>query len=345
VDRVLGTIALVAGSTAIALLTLELGLRVFYDPQSLQPRWSVYEGKASAWCCPPLVEKYGRPVFAPGIAFEHCYGARLEDSHCVGYRLNRLGFRDREHRVEKPADVLRVVLLGDSFSFGEGVERQETFFGRLSARLQSDPSEGMRYEWINMAISGGDLSTHERVYSETASRFSPDVVVLQWNTNDIHDSAIENDHHRNIGVLYGKLVLEARAIHWSHLYRHVWFNLNLLGLSSDVSEVRADPALRRANFEKLGEFKDRIAPAQLVVLIFPEIAPFDPYRYQALVDSLEEFLVDRGIAYVNALPRLREHDARSLWVHPSDHHPNARAHEVVFEQLRDSPWFDRARAR
>jgi hypothetical protein len=37
--------------------------------------------------------------------------------------------------------------------------------------------------------------------------------------------------------------------------------------------------------------------------------------------------------YIDVLPCFRGHDPEALWVHPSDHHPNETAHQMVADVL------------
>ena len=54
---------------------------------------------------------------------------------CVEYRVNSLGFRDREFPKEKPAGELRVLAIGDSFTFGAGVQLDDCWVQLLERRL------------------------------------------------------------------------------------------------------------------------------------------------------------------------------------------------------------------
>src|SRR5882757_2911980 len=45
----------------------------------------------------------------------------------VRYKINSKGLRDRDYLYKKPADKIRVVALGDSLSFGEGIPFGDRF--------------------------------------------------------------------------------------------------------------------------------------------------------------------------------------------------------------------------
>src|SRR5215218_2569204 len=49
--------------------------------------------------------------------------------------INRHGMRDVEHAVEKPAGVLRIAVLGDSFAEALQVPVEQTFWSRLQQEL------------------------------------------------------------------------------------------------------------------------------------------------------------------------------------------------------------------
>src|SRR5687767_9932762 len=50
-------------------------------------------------------------------------------------RVNKLGLRGKETTVEKPAGVVRILVLGDSFTMGKGVQDDETFAVLLEKAL------------------------------------------------------------------------------------------------------------------------------------------------------------------------------------------------------------------
>lgn len=63
----------------------------------------------------------------------------------VQYFINSLGYRDREFTIEKPSDTYRIAVVGDSVTFGVGVELEETFVKGIERRFAADlPVPGKR---------------------------------------------------------------------------------------------------------------------------------------------------------------------------------------------------------
>src|SRR5262249_11129127 len=70
----------------------------------------------------------------------HAKMKRVQSEFQVVYRINSHGLRDDEIRLPKPPHVFRILLLGDSFTFGVGVELHETFTKQLGALLNQPGS-------------------------------------------------------------------------------------------------------------------------------------------------------------------------------------------------------------
>ena len=76
-------------------------------------------------------------------------GTDVKEEFVVTIRTNALGLRDRDYAATKRQHVLRrLLVLGDSMTFAEGVEAEETYPKFLEQAL------GDRYEVINAAIRG-----------------------------------------------------------------------------------------------------------------------------------------------------------------------------------------------
>jgi hypothetical protein len=52
----------------------------------------------------------------------------------VTYQINSYGLRDREFPLEKPPNTYRILMLGDSYTFGIGSNLEDTFSKRLEKK-------------------------------------------------------------------------------------------------------------------------------------------------------------------------------------------------------------------
>lgn len=102
------------------------------------------------------------------------------------YVINSLGLRDREFSKEKPDHVFRILMLGDSFTEGNGVNSAETFSKCLERMLDS-ANIPFHCEVINAGV--GSYSTlPEYLYLKTSGlQLQPDLVVLNFDMSDVYD--------------------------------------------------------------------------------------------------------------------------------------------------------------
>jgi hypothetical protein len=102
--------------------------------------------------------------------------------------VNSKSLRGAEIDYPKPAGEYRILVVGDSFTFAEQVNQQETFTQRLEDRLNAE-SSGLHYRVLN-AGSNGWATANEAVYlTKEGVRFRPDLVIVAlYVGNDISDN-------------------------------------------------------------------------------------------------------------------------------------------------------------
>ena len=91
------------------------------------------------------------------------------------------GLRDREYALAKPEGVQRILVLGDSVTFGTGVSRAETFPKRLEQKLRRS---GKQVEVINAGVNGYTAYNEVHYYLAEMRKYQPDVVLLAVVLND-----------------------------------------------------------------------------------------------------------------------------------------------------------------
>lgn len=141
----------------------------------------------------------------------------------VDVRLNALGFRERRLPSPKPAGVLRVIALGDSFTQGYGVEEDDAWPRRLESAL--DARRPGRYQVVNLGVPGTNPRDHLSHLRNPGLVYEPDVVLVTVMGNDVQERWVQ----REFGVQFasGVLVNARRALlepppAWTRLPRVVF---------------------------------------------------------------------------------------------------------------------------
>jgi lysophospholipase L1-like esterase len=104
--------------------------------------------------------------------------------------INSKGLRDREYAYEPPDNTRRILVLGDSYAWGYGVEDDEIFTEVLESRLQETSPP---WEVVNTGVSGWGTD-QELLYLENEGfRYQPDLVVVAFflindPVNNVHSS-------------------------------------------------------------------------------------------------------------------------------------------------------------
>jgi hypothetical protein len=260
------------------------------------------------------------------------YGAWPED--LVQHRNSRR-YRDIEHSVEKPEGVTRIVILGDSFAFGQGVADQE-IFARVLARMA-----GPQVEVINMAKGGWSTINQFMAFQREGLAYEPDVVIVAAVANDPEPSP--SGQQPEWRVFTGIPVN-------LDLFRFLDYQLNRLGdtLGLRLSYGEWEDSLYEP--EGLGwtqwqlivhEFGELLSSEEIpgYAFILPSagwcktcvFSPEEKYRL------LEEGFAEVGFRAYNLFPAYsREFEGvpeKDLWALPNDRHPSAMVHKFYAEQM------------
>ncbi len=106
-------------------------------------------------------------------------------------RINSDGLRDHGHPKSKPANTVRIAVLGDSFAEAMHLPMEQTFWSLLERKLQEcNAFPGKQVEVINFGVSGFGTAQELMTLRQKVWDYSPDVVMLAFTTyNDIYDNS------------------------------------------------------------------------------------------------------------------------------------------------------------
>lgn len=279
-------------------------------------------------------------VMGANIVSRQCYDrprwAYFDADGCIDMRMNALGFRDDEFPLEKPAGELRILAVGDSFTFGIGVRGEDTYVQQLERLLAALHG---RVQVINAGFATGEHrpSGYAGWIEHDGLSFQPDVVLIGFCLNDMGTVPMAVIVKEPPELWLGGRSLLLRRLQ-TELHRRKFADFPL-----DIARrIERSPEEWRATQAGLQAIRDLCAArdVRLVVAVFPMLSHLDErYPYRRLHTLVAEFCAREGIEHVDLLERFLGRNDRDLWVHPTDQHPNDVGQrliaEGIFEYLED----------
>lgn len=315
-------IALAAGVVLVALGLVELGLRLWAPVRFRAPE----RGRESAW-----TERVHRASDVPGLAYELEPGRSLKHARRT-ITINSLGMRDLEPRRDPDGELRRVVVVGDSVSFGLGVEDDEVWPRLLEQRL--DEGGGPPVDVLNLSVSGYSSRDEARLLEHRAPELRPDLVILAYFLNDPETEPVDN-----LGAYF------AEPAWWQHSH--------LLRKLASVRNQRERARYGNDYFRFLHEgpkwasvpraFGAVAACAEregfrVLVAIFPSLKRkrWGPYPYRDLHERVAAAARERGFEVLDLLPAFEGSGHGPLEVRADVWHPNALGHRIAADAIHDA---------
>jgi hypothetical protein len=140
-----------------------------------------------AWVRTTWDDQRGRPGFYLSDAV---LGQRLAPNYRgwfagVPVQINALGFRDdRDYTLEKSPKVFRILVLGDSVTFGHGTRSDTTYPILLEQRLRQWKPDVDWQVW-NLGVPGYATSQELAYLNRVGERYHPDLVIVGFYPNDL----------------------------------------------------------------------------------------------------------------------------------------------------------------
>lgn len=220
-------LAKVAIGTIVLLLIIEIGIRVVYKIRNSRvdyvpipymvrnigvvAPWMdglriiepddvlLFHGKPNAQrkyldlFCPMPSEEYRKAMlrrFNPAIPEE------FKNNNTWEVKLNSQGFRNQEFSTAKPPNTLRIVCLGDSWTFGHNADQDKTYPHRLAVLLKESFPQ-MNIEVLNLGMLSSTSHEGLALLQQRALSLSPDIVLVGYSMND---ASVSGWHDKDVLV-------------------------------------------------------------------------------------------------------------------------------------------------
>lgn len=223
-------ISLSAASLLITLVALEIALRLYgYNPPASWRRGT---------------DLALRPSLYPELKYELTPGASVK-AWGTDVKINSQGFRGPEPSSDPATE--RVIVLGDSITFGNSLAMEDTFPFQLQ---QSLASQRRNVEVLNFGVGGYDTLQEVALLETRGLKYQPNLVVVAYCLNDVSIASVSLDHL--------KRTQQIQSSHYNFLYESRLVQL----ISESVEKIRTKNWEKRMNDPEVfrREFANQIDP-------------------------------------------------------------------------------------
>ena len=333
----LANLALATGSVLAVLMLGEVLVRVFLGP--VPPRnLTLVPHKLRREAPFPGVPY----LLAPNAQATHRFGSNprgyFDGKGNLTYQTNSLGWRSPETTREKPPGRFRILGVGDSFTFGTGVRLEHLFLTRLAEHLEAETPG--RFEVLNLGVMGFNTSHELHLLRNAGLALDPDLVVICYVLNDaevLHPPSRKREGDTTARAL--RTSEPSASLLFDHLKERV---RNRRAREAAVTRILADYADRapgltsvRHSLMEIGQIA-RETGIPVVLMIFPNLWKLDDdYPFTPAHRKVAAAAERAGIPVLDLIDAFRGQDGVSLWVHPSNQHPNEEAHAIAARALHE----------
>lgn len=294
---------------------------------------------------PPVHFVYPQPRYVthPEVGHWLAPGQRAFN-HDAPLRVNSVGIRGGEHPRAIPEGKRRILALGDSQTFGNGLALEDTWPLRLEGELNARTREP-RWEVLNAGLPATETWQHARMIELLARHYRFDAVVLGFYVNDVTTEYAPASVRERTNTWTKRI---GYVLKRSALATALWQTAQRLLLDDGVAERErriltgeAHPETEKAWAEverSLVEIQltARAQDAPLLLLVLPRRdqvrGESPPTGYN---ERIAEIAARHAIPVVDVLGPLRrahERHGRGLFI-PWDGHNSARANEIIAREL------------
>jgi lysophospholipase L1-like esterase len=271
----------------------------------------------------------------PGLKYELTpnYNHRLWG---VVVKTNSYGMRDDEPILSNDKSLKRIIVCGDSYTFGFGVSGEETYSNVLEERL-NERSQDLQYEVLNMGVSGYCTRDQALLLINKGLSWNPNLVIIGYVLNDPEVEALQPLQRyfqepywwQHFNVL--RLIAETK-------FR---LDVNRLG-NGDYTRYLHSPEQYRWQSVLTAFEEIRVATAEkdipVLILIFPMMKgtkDWSEYPYHDLHQQVASAAKLKGYSVVDLYDVFSQHPIDTL--SRADGHPNKLGHSLTAGAIQE--WF------
>lgn len=266
----------------------------------------------------------------------------------IPFKKNSLGLRDADagSRHSDAANAKRVLILGDSFTFGTGVANDEAIFPEmLERRLNAEFSgQGVSIEILNGGIPASLTGQWVDLLQQVKDRTKLDVVLIVFFLRDGTRAGLGASS-------FGPIIKEQSSKNRNNFFYQKSYFFRLYQDIQDRTYLsrKYARALNESYFggpEQTREWETAKANilkiraiakedgAGVGLVVFPVLIELNEnYPFRKICNLITGFCADHDMPVHSVLPAFMGKGESALWVSPIDQHPNELAHRIAADSI------------
>lgn len=276
-------------------------------------------------------------------------GVQSSREYSVRFKTNKWGFRDDEISLQKASNEKRILILGDSHTFGWGVDFPDIFCTRLQKMLNVEQSDQF-IRVLNFGTMGYATGHQYEALQRYGYAFRPDVVIVAMDL--LHDIMLNNRYfeinnrvlRNDVPCYFKRSRVVSRYLPFSgylrghsHLFRFLGFKVFAFvkhGFQPDDGQHDSAGTgtydLRKTEeiFRMLKEELNR-KHIQFAVIILPEFLDYD----KQLLAEFQQYLRREDIPFVSTQEKFEQISLTRKLAFRYSEHLNSAGHEFVSNEI------------
>lgn len=270
-------------------------------------------------------------------------------------RIGNLGFRGRDLDESKAPGTLRILALGDSYTFGDHVNTEEAYPARLEEAL-SRRMASVPVEVVNAGVNGFGILDEIALWEKAGSRLDPDAVLLTFSPNDMSDTTRPTpviDQMRSHAAMKGRPIIgpAIRLAQNTAIFNGMQILAARIRVATrshaaipELEPARAGPdaapwaweAYREA-LVRFGQLLDSGGRRALLVH-YPSYGNVTGAERAYAAEVLPAWAAEAGFEYLDLLPAFRRGSSEGavLYLVPRDSHPSPAGHSLAARRIAEA---------
>ena len=262
--------------------------------------------------------------------------------HGVEVTINSSGFRDHEFPGPDRTRSPRILVLGDSVTWGWGVAMDDGFPQRLERALSRDAgAEAAPPVVYNLGVEGYSTKQELRLLEQLGPQLEPDAVLLVYVLNDPDErvGVLRFPADGGLGTYFSQVprseVLATLARAWTRGTE--WFRAggNTPGPPEEYHHRIHEQGKARtsAYFRRLAKWSQAEGvPVRIAIVPVFDFSARGPYPWASIHRDVAHRAAKHGLESIDLYDAFRGVSSKPFALNPW--HPNARGHAVIADALR-----------